>query len=101
MTENTFLLIKQNLDEQTDTKNKCVRLPAYDLHICVRVRVCVCVCVCVCVRECVCVRVCVRACVCVCVQVYTTLRGQNFPTKMAIHKILVGTFFGPQEETNL
>ncbi len=41
--------------------------------------------------------------VCVCVVVNPMLWGQNVPTKMAISKILVlvGTFFGPHEETSL
>jgi len=41
--------------------------------------------------------------VCVCGLVNSTFWGQNVPTKMAISEILVlvGAFFGPQEENSL
>ncbi len=66
-----------------------------------------CVCVCVCVRACACacVRACVRVCVCVCVcdLVFITSWGPNVPTRIVIpvNLYLVGTFFGPHEETSL
>ncbi len=55
-----------------------------------------CVCVCVCVY--------LSVCVCVCVHlVFITSWGPNVPTRIVIpvNLYLVGTFFGPHEETSL
>ncbi len=43
---------------------------------------------------------CVCVCVCVCGSGMLYVMGTKCPTKMAISKILVGTFFGSHEEVN-